>query len=72
MFYILTRFVLENSRDMKSYGELRRAMKSYGRPFVEKFILHLKMNRQELRRATESYGELRRAMGVKKSIGLIY
>ena len=57
---------------MKSYGELWRAMKSYREPLVEKFILHLNMNRQELWRATESYGELRRAMGVKKSIGLIY
>ena len=32
-------------------------MKSYGEPLVEKFILHLNMTRQELRRATESYGE---------------
>ena len=55
---------------MKSYGELRRAMKSYGESFVENFILHLNMNRQELRRAMKSYGELRKAMGVKESNGL--
>ena len=61
-FYILIIFVLDHSGDMKSYGDLRRAMKSYGEPWVEKFILHLNMNRQKLRRATESYGELRRAM----------
>ena len=47
-------------------------MKSYGEPLIENFILHLNMNRQELWRATESYGELRRAMGVKESIGLIF
>ena len=57
---------------MKSYGELRRAMKSYGEPWVEKFILHLNMTRQELLRATGSYGELRRAMGVKESNGFIF
>ena len=57
---------------MKSYGELRRAMKSYGEPWVEKFILHLNMTRQELLRAMESYGELRRAMGVKESNVFIF
>ena len=61
-FYILIIFVKDHSGDMKSYGEVRRAMKSYGEPRVEKFILHLNMNRQEPQRATESYGELRRAM----------
>ena len=29
---------------------------SYGEPWVEKFILHLNMTRQELQRATESFG----------------
>ena len=61
-FFILIIFVHDHSGDMKNYGEVRRAMKSYGEPWVEKFILYLNMNRQEPRRATESYGELWRAM----------
>ena len=62
VFFILIIFVHDHSGDMKSYGEVRRAMKRYGESWVEKFILHLTMNRQEPRRATESDGKLRRAM----------
>ena len=61
-FYILIIFELDHSGDMKSYGDSRRATKSYGEPWVEKFILHLNMNRHKLQRATKSYGELRRAI----------
>ena len=64
-FYILITFVLDHSLNMKSYGELRRAMKSYGESFVENFLLHSNMNRQELRIAMESYRkkwQLRRAL----------
>ena len=57
---------------LKCFGELWTATESYGEPWVEKFILHLNMTRQELQRATESSGELRRAMEVKKSNGLIF
>ena len=43
---------------LKCFGELWTAMESYGEPWVNKFIIHLNMTRQGLRRATESYGEL--------------
>ena len=60
-FYILITFVLDHAGDMKSYGELQKGMKSYGETLVDKFILHLHMIRQELRKAMESYGELQNA-----------
>ena len=67
--YILVTFVLDHSRDMKSYGELWRATESYEelrRAIGRKVHITFKHDQT---RATESYGELRRAVESNGSYG---